>query len=343
MAPTDPPNPPNKAYGINNIRTFVPLTLDFDKLNYDAWSELFTTHCNAFDVIDHIDTTTPKPTDDEWKKVDSVVKLWIYGTISQALLQTVLKKDATALQVWTTLENLFRENKDARCMQLDTELRNIVMGDLSVNAYCTKVKSLADLVANLDPASAIPDKHLVMYTVNGLSPKYESVANIIRYRSPLPTTYSTLRIPPIVPHSDHSSSPHALLSGQPAPSRNPSRRNDRRRTDQQSNRRRSQNPGSGFTTGSHFVPQQPSPPGPVFSSRNHSGNQPSGWVYFPPATDAGYRQQVTRSPAPSSSPGLLGAAPSSHPQAHITGPVTPNFAASPPWAWTTPDQPTALP
>ncbi|KAJ9567108.1 hypothetical protein OSB04_003074 [Centaurea solstitialis] len=139
MAPTDPPNPPNKAYGINNIRTFVPLTLDFDKLNYDAWSELFTTHCNAFDVIDHIDTTTPKPTDDEWKKVDSVVKLWIYGTISQALLQTVLKKDATALQVWTTLENLFGENKDARCMQLDTELRNIVMGDLSVNAYCTKM------------------------------------------------------------------------------------------------------------------------------------------------------------------------------------------------------------
>ncbi|KAJ9554835.1 hypothetical protein OSB04_009449 [Centaurea solstitialis] len=65
MAPTDPPNPPNKAYGINNIRTFVPLTLDFDKLNYDAWSELFTIHCNAFDVIDHIDTTTPKPTDDE--------------------------------------------------------------------------------------------------------------------------------------------------------------------------------------------------------------------------------------------------------------------------------------
>lgn len=46
---------PHKAFGITNIKTYVLLVLDHDQLNYDAWRELFSTHCVGFDVVDHID------------------------------------------------------------------------------------------------------------------------------------------------------------------------------------------------------------------------------------------------------------------------------------------------
>ncbi|XP_024966046.1 uncharacterized protein LOC112506265 [Cynara cardunculus var. scolymus] len=152
---SDNQTPPNKVFSITNIKTYIPLILELKRLNYDAWRELFSTHCIAFDVINHIYDSTPKPTDAEWKKVDSIVKLWIYGYISQSLLQMVLKKDSTALHVWNNLETLFRDIKDAKSMQIDSELRKIVMGDLSVTAYYTKIKGLADLLANLDPDNTL--------------------------------------------------------------------------------------------------------------------------------------------------------------------------------------------
>ncbi|GJS30313.1 ribonuclease H-like domain-containing protein [Tanacetum coccineum] len=44
---TPPPPPPinmEKPFDVANIKAHVPLTLDLEQLNYDAWSELFTTH-----------------------------------------------------------------------------------------------------------------------------------------------------------------------------------------------------------------------------------------------------------------------------------------------------------
>ncbi|XP_024995967.1 uncharacterized protein LOC112529127 [Cynara cardunculus var. scolymus] len=151
-------------------------------------------------------------------------------------------------------------------MQIDNELRNIVMGDLIVTAYCTKIKALADLLANLDPDSAIPDKHLVIYTINGLSSKFDSVANIIRYRSPLPTFIETrsmllmeeqrMSSPRLVytKNSTNSSLPTILHTRHGSSNRPNNRRPDRR---QQHQRRRQQPPT--------IVP-----------------NQPYGWVFIPP-------------------------------------------------------------
>ncbi|XP_024969744.1 uncharacterized protein LOC112509109 [Cynara cardunculus var. scolymus] len=160
---------------------------------------------------------------------------------SQSFLQMVLKKDSTALQVWNNLETLFRDNKDAKSTQIDSELRNIVMGDLSVIAYCTKINGLADLLANLDPNSTVPDKHLMIYTINGLSSKFDLVANIIRYRSPLPTflearsmllleeqRMAQIRSTPVMSHHDHSSSSTILHVNNNRGTHGNGRRNDRR-------------------------------------------------------------------------------------------------------------------
>ncbi|GKB88601.1 hypothetical protein Tco_0960873 [Tanacetum coccineum] len=97
-----PPQTTNeKPFGITNIKTYIPLVLDLDELNYDLWSELFTLHCKNFGVLKFIVGTSMSAdqASDEWGKLDSLVKLWIFGTITKPLLQRVLKKNVTACDV----------------------------------------------------------------------------------------------------------------------------------------------------------------------------------------------------------------------------------------------------
>ena len=142
----------DKPYGISQIKAYIPIILDMTKLNYDKWRELFEIHCVSFGVLHHIDgssSCTPA-TEKEWKERDGLVKMWIYGTISDSIIDTVLKKNATARDFWLSIESLFRDNKEARALQLENELRTMVIGDLSVHEYCQKMKTTADLLTNID-------------------------------------------------------------------------------------------------------------------------------------------------------------------------------------------------
>ncbi|PWA61107.1 hypothetical protein CTI12_AA376330 [Artemisia annua] len=175
-----------KPFGVTNIKSHVPLVLDLDQLNYDAWCELFTSHCHSFGVHGFLDGTfvCTSANSAEWKKLDSLVKVWIYGTISTSLLQTVLKKNVSAKDVWKSLEDLFHDNKEARAMELHEELRSLELGSLSIAEYFKKIKVASDLLSNIE--SPIDDKNLVMYAVNGLGDKYDHVASIIRHsKNPL--------------------------------------------------------------------------------------------------------------------------------------------------------------
>ncbi|KAJ9551935.1 hypothetical protein OSB04_015980 [Centaurea solstitialis] len=312
------PSPPHKVFCVTNIKSYVPLILDLDRMNYDAWRELFTTHCEAYDTIEHIDNSydapTPKPTDPDWKKVDSVVKGWIYSTLSQNLLNMILKKET----------------------------------------YARQIKAIADLLENLDPTAVVPDKNLVIYTINGLNSRYANVASIIRHRVPFPSfddTRSILlseeqlmllnRSPSYPAHVDHSSSPSLLHAS-----------SDNRRQERRHDRRPPQNRNSRRPSGNN----------------NHSGptsqTQQYGWVFIPPPGPP----QLTWSPSPrpnntngqwavpyprQSAPGLLGP----YPQRPLAPPAQAHFSAStpatgqpsqstvtPPWTWFgSEQQPTALP
>ncbi|GKD39812.1 hybrid signal transduction histidine kinase M, partial [Tanacetum coccineum] len=168
--------PNEKPFGITNIKTYIPLVLDLDEMNYDSWSELFILHCTSFGVLNFIqDTSTSAERDaDDWGKLDSLVKLRIFGTISKSLLQRVLKKNTTSHDVWKQLKDVFHDNKSARAMQLDNDLRNVELGNLSITDYFHKIRRMADLLANID--SPVDEKNLVFYAINGLGEKYDQVA-----------------------------------------------------------------------------------------------------------------------------------------------------------------------
>ncbi|CAH8273492.1 unnamed protein product [Arabidopsis lyrata] len=117
-----------------------------------------------------------------WKEHGGLVKMWINRTISCELTGTVLKPKSFARDLWLALENLFCENKENRALQLENELRAITIGDdLSVKEYCRKLKTLADIMANVD--SPVSDLILVMHCLNGLNEKFDGIHNIIRHRS----------------------------------------------------------------------------------------------------------------------------------------------------------------
>jgi len=72
-----------------------------NKFNYQAWRELFETHCTNFGVLGHLDGTSvsTNETDKVWKQHNGLVKMWIYGTISKSILDTTRKQAINDLQV----------------------------------------------------------------------------------------------------------------------------------------------------------------------------------------------------------------------------------------------------
>ncbi|KAL7607668.1 hypothetical protein Lser_V15G12469 [Lactuca serriola] len=186
----------DKPYSITNIKAYIPFTLDLERMNYDAWHDVFETQCVTFGVNDHLSQPDDKAADrsdkKEWTRVDSLVKMWIFGTMTQSLTQTIHKKNQTAVDLWSALENLFHDNKDTRDMQLDQELHNISQRDTYVNAYCSRIKNLAELLEKNE--APVPEKNLVSYTINGLHSHLDHIASILRHRTSFLTFLETRSI-----------------------------------------------------------------------------------------------------------------------------------------------------
>jgi hypothetical protein len=82
--------------------------------------------------------------DAEWKMNDHAVVNWLYTTIAKSVFDNVYKPEASAFSVWSAIEGLFRDNEMERAVYLEAELRTIQQGEMSINDYCTKLKTLAD-------------------------------------------------------------------------------------------------------------------------------------------------------------------------------------------------------
>ncbi|PWA87662.1 hypothetical protein CTI12_AA127550 [Artemisia annua] len=192
---TPPPTKPlnnKKPLGVTNLKNNIPLVLGLGQLTCDAWNELFTTYCNSFGVLGFLDgtITSTSTTAQAWNCFDSLVKVWIYDTISTSHLQTILKKNVTTHNVWKSLKELFHDNKDARTMELQEELQSLELGNLTISEYLKKIKMVSDLLSNID--SLIDEKSLVTHAIIDLGKRYEQVAGIIRHMTKRPTLLEIL-------------------------------------------------------------------------------------------------------------------------------------------------------
>nr|GEU74436.1 reverse transcriptase domain-containing protein [Tanacetum cinerariifolium] len=112
-----------------------------------------------------------------------------FGSKEESLQDQVVTTHGNAKASWDHIKDLFHDNKDARAITLDGELRSIKLGSLTINAYCTKIKAMADRLANL--GEKVSDKNLVMHALNRLDTRYKGIARLIRHSQPLPKFETT--------------------------------------------------------------------------------------------------------------------------------------------------------
>ncbi|XP_076915001.1 uncharacterized protein LOC143574213 [Bidens hawaiensis] len=138
------------ATTVSNIKNYVPIILEIESSQYASWATLFTIHCKAFLVHDHIsprpkESASSSPPTDDWDRLDAIVLQWLYSTISSDLLHTIIDKTDTAYAAWKAIEDLFQDNQASRAIHLMNQFSNTCL-DAFPNglAYCQEIKLLAD-------------------------------------------------------------------------------------------------------------------------------------------------------------------------------------------------------
>ncbi|GJZ00090.1 hybrid signal transduction histidine kinase M [Tanacetum coccineum] len=186
-----PPSPPTLTDKIIpfSIPNKVPIKLDLEKHNYNSWSSFSLIHLGSLGLKSHEETDTAS-TNPEWCQLDDLIKMWILGSLCDSLQEQVVTTQGNTKALWDYLKNLFHDNKDARAINLDNELRSIEIRKMTVNEYCTKIQAMANKLKNLD--CEVSEKNMVIFTVNGLDSHFATLAEIIHHREPLPT-FETVR------------------------------------------------------------------------------------------------------------------------------------------------------
>jgi len=187
----------HSAFAINNVKTIIPITLENDTNLYLSWFALFKVQARVHNVLDHIVSPSDeqaikasadlKATDfDLWIRLDAVVLQWMYATVTIDILQSILVVDDFAEACWNHIVAMFNDNKHSRAVQLENQFSNTNLEEFSsTKAYCTRLKTLADQLANVD--SLVSNTRLVLKMISGLTDAYAGFVTYIQQHDPLPT------------------------------------------------------------------------------------------------------------------------------------------------------------
>jgi hypothetical protein len=180
-----------QAVAVPSVKALVPITLDLNAGNYMHWRGLFEVALCKYALEDHIAEATTSNPDNQWKRLDALVRSWLYGAISVDIAGMVMDTSATATAyaVWTAIEGLYRDNADTRAVYLEQEFYSLQQGVLSMTDYCKKQKALAAELSAV--GTTILDKGLVLNTLRGLNKRFRHMRTLISMQKPLPSFNET--------------------------------------------------------------------------------------------------------------------------------------------------------
>jgi hypothetical protein len=96
------------SYAPVNVKTHVPIELDLRLPNYNKWNAFFTAMCGKFGLLGHIDgTIAARPTDSIWTQPDACVRSWMYGSVSDGVLDLAMAPKQTTHDLYTAIRDLF--------------------------------------------------------------------------------------------------------------------------------------------------------------------------------------------------------------------------------------------
>jgi hypothetical protein len=124
------------AVNVASVRTHVPVTLNLKASNFTKWRMLIRVLLGKYDLLDHVNTVTAVDArTPDWTRKDYIARSWLYGSISDEILDIIMAEDQTAQEAWSLITNLFLDNQMTRAVYLEAEFRAIVQGVLSFTAY----------------------------------------------------------------------------------------------------------------------------------------------------------------------------------------------------------------
>ncbi|CAD6341796.1 unnamed protein product [Miscanthus lutarioriparius] len=126
----------------------------------------------------------------EWRMVDACVVNWILATVSKGVFDIIRRDRHDAFTLWNAVIGIFQDNELQRAVYLEAELRTLQQGDMTINAYCTKLKRLADQLRDIGHPVSEPSQ--VLNLLRGLNPKYRYVKPVITSKYP-PHTFMSAR------------------------------------------------------------------------------------------------------------------------------------------------------
>jgi hypothetical protein len=85
---------------------------------------------------------------------------------------------ATARDAWLSLENIFQGNQMARALNLTDELHAERQGDLSIVAYCARLKALSDQLCDI--RHPLSTQALLLVLLRNLHPRHKMTAKMIQ-------------------------------------------------------------------------------------------------------------------------------------------------------------------
>jgi hypothetical protein len=208
-----------QAVAILNVKSLVPIVLDFTSPHFNRWRGLFLNTLERYALVDHVLSDDDRSNDTMWKRMDCTVLSWLYGTINPELLEVVMNRDddpPIARLVWLGLEQQFIGNKESRALLLDAEFRTFVQGSLSISDYCHRLKSMADQLADL--GEPVRDRTLVLNVLRGLNDRFSYLGALIQRQRPFPTfaeVKSDLRLAEINMAAKPAQPPQAFAASTP--------------------------------------------------------------------------------------------------------------------------------
>jgi hypothetical protein len=131
----------------------VPIKLSHTAANFFAWKMYFGLLFREYDLLDHIDGTVDllaMPHDPDWSTIDATIIRWFFQTVSTDIFHTVVREDDTARDVWKKITGLFTDNKIQRITFLQQEFFRLHQNDLSLDAFCLRLKTLSDELRDLE-------------------------------------------------------------------------------------------------------------------------------------------------------------------------------------------------
>ena len=116
-----------------NISSYIQFKLSIDSGNYSKWCHLFRYVLCKYRVEDHVlEKVEPLQADAMWRNDDITIILWVYGTISDELYDTIQSPESTAFHLWQQLELFFHDNAAGRAVHIGTDFRATIQGDMTV-------------------------------------------------------------------------------------------------------------------------------------------------------------------------------------------------------------------